>query len=145
MLEELGWLVIQRPDYYQDELQWYFYENWHVWASQSTISRAIGSLNLTHKRLQFKATQQSCELWHLYLNRIASLTADQLVFADESSMSRKTLDHKFGYTSHGNPAVKVRPKVRTDRYSLLPVYVKDGFLADPLIFKGVVDGDQFIQ
>ena len=67
------------------------------------------------------------------------------MFADESSMSGKTLDRKFGYAPRGNPAVKVRPKVRTDRYSLLPAYTKDGFLEDPLIVKGSVDGDQFVE
>ncbi|KAN0071380.1 hypothetical protein V8E54_010811 [Elaphomyces granulatus] len=38
MKEELGWLLIQRPDYYQEELQFYFLEHWHFWPSQPTLS-----------------------------------------------------------------------------------------------------------
>jgi len=47
MKEELGWLIISRPDYYQEELQFYFLDNWHVWPSQPTISRIITSRDLT--------------------------------------------------------------------------------------------------
>ena len=55
MKEELAWLLVSRPDYYQEELQFYFLDNWHVWPSQPTISRVITSFNLTWKKAQFQA------------------------------------------------------------------------------------------
>ena len=50
MKEELAWLIVSRSDYYQEELQFYFLDNWHVWPSQPTISRVITSLDLTWKK-----------------------------------------------------------------------------------------------
>lgn len=143
MREELGWLLVTRPDYYQDELQFYFYDNWDIWVHRTTISREIKKLDLTHKRLQFEAEQRSCVERDLYLLQLSTLTAEQLVFADESSVSGKTLDRKNGYSPRGKSAVKILPKRKSHRYSLLPAYAKDGFLADPLIVNGAVDGDQF--
>jgi len=57
MKEELAWLLILRPDYYQEELQFYFLDNWHVWPSQLTISRVITSFDLTWKKAQFQVAQ----------------------------------------------------------------------------------------
>jgi len=57
MKEELAWLIVSRPDYYQEELQFYFLDNWYLWPSQPTVSRAITSLDLTWKRAQFQAAQ----------------------------------------------------------------------------------------
>jgi hypothetical protein len=145
MKEELGWLLIQRPDYYQEELQFYFLDNWNVWPSQPTLSRAISSLDLTWKRAQFKAAQQRDDLRNIYLQRVTHLVADRLVYADESSMSDKTLDRKYSYAPKGLPVVVTREKHRLERYSLLPAYTKDGFLENPLIVKGAVTGDLFID
>ena len=92
MKEELAWLLILRPDYYQEELQFYFLDNWHVWPSQLTISRVITSFNLTWKKAQFQAAQRSNHLRDIYLQRVLELVAEQLVFADESATSDKTLD-----------------------------------------------------
>ena len=117
MKEELGWLLVQRPDYYQEELQFYFLDNWHVWIHQSTISRAVTSLDLTWKVSQFRAAQQSNLLRDIYLMRIRELTADMLVFADESAASDKTLDRKYGYAPKGLPAVIVREKHHSARRS----------------------------
>jgi len=39
----------------------------------------------------------------------------------------------------------VREKHYTQRYSLLPAYAKDGFLEYPLIIRGAVTGDLFID
>ena len=145
MKEELGWLLVQRSDLYQEELQFYFLDHWNVWISQPTVSRAISSLDLTWKRNQFKAAQQSEDLRLLYLQRLQTLTANHLVFADESSMSGKTLDRKYGYAPKGLPSVVTREKRQSQRYSLLPAYTIKGYLPDPLVVKGAVDGDQFVD
>ncbi len=65
--EELAWLIVSRSDYYQEELQFYFLDNWHVWPSQPTISRVITSLDLTWKKAQFQAAQRSNTFRDLYL------------------------------------------------------------------------------
>jgi transposase len=145
MKEELGWLLIQRPDYYQEELQFYFLEHWHFWPSQPTLSRTISSMELTWKRAQFKAAQQRDDLRNVYLQRITQLVASQLIYADESSMSDKTLDRKYGYAPKGLPATVIREKHRSERYSLLPAYGMEGFLDDPLIVKGSVTGELFVD
>src|SRR5213079_916623 len=109
--------IVSRPDYYQEELQFYFLDNWHVWPSQPTVSRVITSLDLTWNRAQFQAAQRSNTFRDLYLQRISELVAEQLVFADESAASDKTLDRKYGYAPKGLPAVVVREKHYSERYS----------------------------
>jgi transposase len=145
MREELGWLLVSRPDYYQEELQFYFLDNWHVWPHQSTISRVITSLDLTWKKAQFQAAQRSNQQRDSYLQELLDLVAEQLVFADESAASNKTLDRKYGYAPKGLPATVVREKRRTERFSLLPAYTINGFLEHPLIVRGSVDGELFVE
>jgi hypothetical protein len=76
---------------------------------------------------------------------MSQLVAEQLVYADKSSISDKTLDRKYGYALKGLPAVVTREKHRSERYSPLPAYVKDGFLDNPLIMQGSVTRDLFID
>jgi DDE superfamily endonuclease len=60
-------------------------------------------------------------------------------------MSDKTLDRKYGYAPKGLPATVIREKHRSERYSLLPAYGLEGFLDDPLIVKGSVTGELFVD
>ena len=70
----------------------------------------ITPLDLTWKRAQFQAAQRSNTFRDLYLQRVGELVAEQLVFADESAASAKTLDQEYGYAPRGLPAVVVREK-----------------------------------
>ena len=60
-------------------------------------------------------------------------------------MSSKSLDRKYGYSPRGIPAIEVYILKRTECWSLLPAYTIDGFLPDPLIMKGSVTGDDFLD
>jgi hypothetical protein len=60
-------------------------------------------------------------------------------------MSNKTLDRKYGYAPKGLPATVIREKHRSERYSLLPAYAMEGFLDNPLIVKGSVTGELFVN
>ena len=73
------------------------------------------------------------------------LVAEQLVFADESATSDKTLDQKYGYALRGLLVTIIREKHRSQHYSLLPAYTIDGFLEHPLIVRGAVDGELFVE
>jgi hypothetical protein len=53
---------------------------------------------------------------------------DQLVFLDESAANEFTKDRKFGWSMVGCPAVKERDIRRSERWSILPAYTKDGYM-----------------
>jgi len=74
-----------------------------------------------------------------------TLNYTNVAVADESSISNKTLDRKYAYGPRGMPAVVIREKRRSERWSLLPAYTIEGFLPDPLITKGSINGDLFVS
>jgi transposase len=54
---------------------------------------------------------------------------DQLVFLDEPAASGFTKGRKFGWLIVGWPAVKERDLGRSEWWSILPAYTKDGYMA----------------
>jgi transposase len=52
-----------------------------------------------------------------------------LVFLDESAANEFTKDRKLGWSMVGCPAVKERDFRRSERWSILPAYTKDGYMA----------------
>ena len=48
---------------------------------------------------------------------------------DESAANEFTKDRKFGWSMVGCPAVKERDFRRSERWSILPAYTKDGYMA----------------
>ncbi len=61
--------------------------------------------------------------------RLTEWTPEQMIFVDESAANERTMDRKFGWSPIGTPAVHVQPLKRSEKWSILPVYTVDGFIA----------------
>jgi DDE superfamily endonuclease len=64
-----------------------------------------------------------------WIQRLADWRADQLVFVDESAANERTLDRKYGWAPINTAPLEIRPARRTERYSMLPAYTVDGYIA----------------
>jgi hypothetical protein len=60
---------------------------------------------------------------------LSSWTADQLVFIDESAANKRSADRKYGWTPIGQKAIQSTPLKHFERYSILPAYTIDGYVA----------------
>lgn len=69
-------------------------------------------------------------------------TADQLVFADESSKDDRTSQRLYGRAPSGQCACEARTFVRGVRYSILPALSVEGILTVRVV-RGSVDGLEF--
>jgi transposase len=102
---------------------------------RQTLSTLLQRNRVSHKRLKFVAAQRNPTLRADYLMRVEDFYDDQLVFLDESAANEFTKDRKFGWSMVGCPAVKERDLRRSERWSILPAYTTDGYMAWK-IFKG---------
>jgi len=63
------------------------------------------------------------------MTRLTEWKPDQLMFLDESAANERTLDRKYGWAPVGSIARVSEPFKRTMKWSLLPLYTIDGFVA----------------
>jgi len=61
--------------------------------------------------------------------QLSQWTAEQLVFLDESAADERNKDRKFGWAPVGLPAAVSTLFRRSERWSVLPAYTVNGYLA----------------
>jgi len=64
------------------------------------------------------------------------------MFLDESAANERTMDRKFGWSPIGSIAEVTEPLQRSLKWSILPLYTVDGFIAWDLI-QGSYNGEKF--
>ena len=130
---------------YLDELQQELWEKCHVFATISTISRALQCLEITRKGMSFSAAERSDELRALYMNRIGAEArdAEMLLFVDEAAKDRRTSTRPCGWSTQGQRCYGSRYFIRGVRYSILPAITLDGIISYDII-EGPVDGPRFL-
>jgi len=79
--------------------------------------------------MQIRAAQRNPELRAAWLRSIADWTAEQLIFIDESAANERTGDRKYGWAPLGVTPHEYRSFKRSERWSILPAYTADGFIA----------------
>ena len=63
------------------------------------------------------------------MTQLSQWTAEQLVFLDESAASERNKDRKFGWAPVGVPAAVSTLLKRSERWSVLPAYTVNGYMA----------------
>jgi hypothetical protein len=93
--------------------------------------------------LQARAAERSEILRTDWKNRkLVNWTAEQLVFVDESAANERSGHRKYGWAPIGMTPFEYRSIKRSERWSILPAYTIDGFIAWNII-QGSFTGDLF--
>jgi hypothetical protein len=75
------------------------------------------------------ARERSQELRDEWKLRLTQWKPEQLIFVDESAANERTADRKYGWATKGNPAFATMSVKRSEKWSILPAYTIDGFIA----------------
>ena len=92
--------------------------------------------------MQREALERSQLCRNNYVLELSELRDDMLCFLDETAGNEYTLHRKYGWAPFGITPRAIRPVKRSERYSVLPAYTKDGILAYH-ITQGSIDGVRF--
>ena len=109
-------------------MQWFLWEEWAITVSHSTVSRTLKRLRWSQKTAQRLGIRQNSELradWHAQL---LGLTAEQLVFVDESLFNETTGWRHYAWAPIGQDARHHASRTRGKSWSVLPAYITDGYL-----------------
>ena len=126
-------------------MRWYFWEEWGIDCSQSTISRFIKKRKWNRKKVQRIGNSQSEELRLGWKAQMLHFTAEQLIFIDETLFNETTGWRSHAYAPIGQPARYQGPRSRGRTWSVLPAYTVHGYLPCIGIREGYYNGDAFYQ
>ena len=143
-LEALLEYLRQKPWLYQDEMARFLREEWDIDVHKSTISRALKKAKISRKRAQ-RIGPQSEQLRVAWQAFASEVTAEQLVFIDESLFKLQTMWRSMAYAPIGDPARYHADLRRGDTYSVLPAYTTAGYLPCTAIKQGYFKKNDIID
>ena len=124
-------------------MQWFLVEKFSIFVSKSTIQRKLKEEDWTNKKLVRRALQQNEPLRVDWVRRVAQITAEMVVFCDESGTDRRDGARRTGWAPKGVAPWMSCLLDRGKRHHLLPAITVDGIL-DLLVYKGHTDKDGFV-
>lgn len=143
-LNYISSLLAANPCLYLDELQDRLAMGRGIHVSIATISRAVRSLALSHKRVSKAASERNELLRATWQAEYGDIPADYFVWLDESSVDDRTNQRTHGWAAIGRACVRRATFIRGQRYSILPALTSDGIVALD-IFEGSVNKERFIR
>jgi transposase len=143
-LEYLHSILQANPALYLDELQekLQFYRDVDV--SIATISRALRSMALTHKKQAKTAAERNELLRAMWQAQYGDIPAEYFVWLDESSVDDRTNQRKEGWAHLGLACVRRATFIWGQRFSVLPAFSCEGIIALD-IFEGSVTKERFLK
>ena len=103
-------------------------EEWGIQASRSAVVRLLKRARIGNKRGQRVGHTQSQPLRVAWQAQMQDLTAEQLVFIDESLFKQQTAWRLMAYGPIGSPARYADDTARGNTWSILPAYTIDRYL-----------------
>ena len=132
-----------RPVLYLDEVQTTLFENRGVDVCLATISRTLQRLALANKQVTREAVERNELLRATWQAAHGDIPAEYCVWLDESSVDDRTNQRTRGWAEVGRACVRRELFIRGQRYSVLPAFTCDGYIALD-IFEGSVNKEKFI-
>jgi transposase len=115
----------EQPWTQQKEMIWFLWEEWGIHVHRSTISRLIKRRGWSNKKARRIGSRDE-ELRQHWVADLLDLTAEQLVFVDES-MFNETIGWRLrAYAPIGQPARYHANISRGSIWSVLPAYTSNG-------------------
>jgi len=137
-------LIRANPVLYLDEIQDRLLQYRNLEVSLATLSRALHHLALTHKKISSEASERDELLRATWQAAYADIPAEYCVWLDESSVDNRTNQRRSGWAEVGRACVRRDLFIRGQRFSVLPAFTCDGYIALD-IFEGSVNKDKFIS
>ena len=142
MLSALLEHLLEKPDQYQDEMIVFPYDEFGIFLTTSTISRALKSAGWSKKSTRHVAKERNADLRDLYLHNLSAFRSYHLVYIDESGCDSRIGFRRTGWSPLGVAPVQVARLHRDRRHQILPAYAQDGIVLSR-VFQGSTDGTVF--
>ena len=134
--------LISRPEMYLRELQDELFERTGTQASISTIFRTIRRLGFSRKKLRQVVLRRNDSLRAEFMEEMNYLTADMIVWLDETGSDRRSENRKFGYHLRGITPCSYKLSVQGKRLSCIATMSTRG-IEDVDIYEGNINGAIF--
>ena len=138
LLEHLG----PEPDLYLEEMVEYFWSEFRVRITKSSVSRTLRSVGWSKKNIRRVAKERNAELRNFYLYKLSSFHSYQVVYVDESGCDTRAGFRRTGWSPRGTTPIQIADFHRGQRYQILPAYTQDGILLSR-VFQGSTDSAVF--
>ena len=135
-------LLMAQPEIYLSELQRELFQNTGTWASISTIFRTILRLGFSRKKLQQFVLRRSDSLRAEFMEEMSYLTADMILWLDETGSDKRSERRKFGYDLRGITPTSYKLSIRGKRMSSIAIMSTKG-IEDVDIYEGCINGEIF--
>ena len=136
--------LVNKPDMYLEELRQELIQATGTDVSLSTICRTLKYLGFSRKKLRHIAMQRSEEKRIEFMEEMAYLNADMLVWTDECGSDRRNEIRKYGYSLRGMTPVSYKLVSHGKGFSAIPVVTTRG-IEDVFVTEKTVNGDLFLQ
>jgi hypothetical protein len=136
--------LTEHPTHYLDEVSDYIFDEFSILLGISTISETLKKLKWSSKTVQKQAAERNEDLRDNWVISLSQWNPEQLVFLDESAASEKTKDRKRGWAPLGRRAVSIRSIKRSERWSVLPAYTIEGYIAWTVVH-GSIDSHTYME
>ncbi len=134
--ESLFAYIEKQPWTMHKEMIWFLWEEWGIYVSRPTICRILKRLRLSRKQGQRIGHRQNEELRSVWMAWLLGVTAEQLVFVDEFMFNETTGWRHTVYASIGEAGRYHADPTRGRSWSVLSVYIVDGYLSCTAIREG---------
>ncbi|CRG92909.1 hypothetical protein PISL3812_09987 [Talaromyces islandicus] len=142
ILEALCDHLLEKPALYLDEMAVFLWDEFNIYVTISTISKALTSIGWSKKTARQKAKERNRDLRNEYFNYISDFSSDQLLFVDESGCDKRAGFRRTAWSPLGVAPIQVCKFHRGQRYQILPAYTQDGIILSR-IFQGSTDATIF--
>ncbi len=135
----------QQPWAMQKEMVWFLWEEWGIHVHRSTIFRILKKRHWSNKKGQRVSIRQNDELRLNWVADLLQLTAEQLVFVDETLFNETTGWRHQAYAPVDESARYQASRKREHCWSVLSAYTIDDYLLCTGIREGWFNGEAFFR
>jgi Arginine repressor, DNA binding domain len=136
--------IKQNPWVYQNEMVLFLDEEWGIQVNQSTVCRLLKEHRISNQRGQRIGHTQSQTLRTAWQAMMLDITAEQMVFIDESIFKEQTGWRLMAYGLIRQPTRYTDDMTRGDTWSILPAYTTEGYICTG-IRKGFFNAEAFVS
>ena len=120
--------LTRNPTADQQEMLWFLWEECNLYINQSTVSRWLKAAKWSSKKARRSAMNASLDLRRGYLAEMVGITAEQMVFIDESLFNETTGWRLTAWAPIGQEGRYYADRTCGRSWSLLAAYTTEGYL-----------------